>query len=164
MIEEQATVVEVDAEQVLVQTLRKSSCNSCAASKGCGTAVLSKAVGQKHSFVTIKKTQTTEPELTPGDQVIIGINESMLFGGSLLAYMLPLVCLFGFALLASWLGNLLLVTGELHIVLASFAGLFAGLLVSRLYITKGRHHADFAPVLLRKLQQTSAVRDNILLP
>lgn len=164
MIEEQATVVEVNSKQIIVQTLRKSSCNSCAANKGCGTAVLSKAIGQKHSLVTIAKADSTQPALSPGDQVVIGINENMLFSGSVLAYLMPLAGLFVFALAASWLGNMLTMSGELHIVLSAFAGLFSGLLVSRLYITKGRHHTDFAPVLVRKLQQVTAVRDNILLP
>ena len=164
MIEEQATVVEVEAEQIIVQTLRKSSCNSCAANKGCGTAVLSKAIGQKHSIVTISKEQQTDPVLSPGDQVIIGVNESMLMSGSVLAYIIPLAGLIGFALIAQWLGVVMLLNGELHIIVGALAGLVGGIAFSRFYLTKGRHHADFAPVLLRKLQQVSAVRDNILLP
>lgn len=164
MIEEQATVVEVESEQIIVQTLRKSSCHSCAANKGCGTAVLSKTMGQKHSIVTISKEQQTEPTLVPGDQVIIGVNESMLINGSALAYIFPLAGMIGFALFAQWLGVSMALNGELHTIISAFAGLVAGIAFSRFYLTKGRHHADFAPVLLRKLQQVSAVRDNILLP
>ena len=164
MIEEQATVVEVESEQIIVQTLRKSSCNSCAANKGCGTAVLAKTIGQKHSVVSISKTATVEPVLVPGDQVLIGINENMLFSGSMLAYLVPLTGLFGFALMADWIGTTLSLDGELHIVISALLGLFAGLLFSRYSLTKGRHHADFEPVLVRKLQQITSVRDNILLP
>jgi len=164
MIEEQATIVEVESEQIIVQTLRKSSCNSCAANKGCGTAVLSKAIGQKHSIVTISKEQQADPSLVPGDQVIIGVNESMLLNGSALAYIIPITGMIGFALLAEWLGTVMELNGELHIIISAFAGLVSGITFSRFYLTKGRHHADFAPVLLRKLQQVSAVRDNILLP
>ena len=155
MIEEQATVVEVESEQIVVQTLRKSSCNSCAANKGCGTAVLSKVIGQKHSLVSISKAKNTDPVLSPGDQVMIGINEKLLVNGSLLAYMAPLAGMIGFALVASWLGSILSLNGELHIILSAFIGLFAGLLVSRLTITRGRQQADFAPVLLRKLEDSS---------
>lgn len=152
MIEEQATVVEVNAEQIVVQTLRKSSCNSCGANKACGTAVLSKAIGQKHSLVTISKAKNDQPNLSPGDQVIIGINESMLLNGSLLVYMAPLGGMIGFALMASWLGELLGWGGELHIIFSAFIGLFAGLFVSRVSIEKGRHRSDFLPVLVKKLQ------------
>lgn len=155
MIEEQATVVEVNVDQITVQTLRKSSCNSCGANKACGTAVLSKAIGQKHSLVTISKLKEAQPTLLPGDQVIIGINESMLLNGSLLAYIAPLAGMIGFALVMSWLGEILSWKGELHIILSAFIGLASGLLVSRFSITKGRHQSDFSPVLLKKLEAIS---------
>ena len=164
MIEEQATVVSVEAEHILVQTLRKSSCNSCSASKGCGTAVLSKAIGQKHSLVSVPKSEKSEPILSAGDEVIIGINEDMLLNGSLLAYMVPLAGMIGLALLASIFGASMGWGGELHIIAAAFTGVFAGILISRRIINKGRNKVDFAPVLVRKLQHFSAVRDNILLP
>lgn len=150
MIEEQATVVEVNAEQIVVQTLRKTSCNSCGASKACGTAVLAKAIGQKHSLVAISKDKNVQPELAPGDQVVIGINESMLLSGSMLAYLAPLGSMIAFALIASWLGGLLSWNGELHIIFSAFIGLFVGLLISRFSITKGRHRDGFSPVLLKK--------------
>lgn len=152
MIEEQATVVEVNAEQIIVQTLRKTSCNSCGANKGCGTAVLAKVIGQKHSLVTVPKAKNIQPELSPGDQVIIGINESMLLSGSILAYMAPLGCMIGFAMMASWLGEMLSWSGELHIIFSAFVGLFAGLQLARFSITKGSHRSDFAPVLIKKMQ------------
>jgi len=164
MIEEQATVVEVEAERIVVQTLRKSSCNSCAANKGCGTAVLSKAIGHKHSIVSIAKKAHNEPDLIPGDLVVIGINESMLMNGSVLAYIIPLAGMIVLALMAQWLGLSMSIAGEAHIIIGAIAGLLSGIVFSRFYLTKGRRHADFAPVLLRKLQQVTAVRDNILLP
>jgi len=164
MIEEQATVVDVEAEQFTVQTQRKSSCNSCAANKGCGTAVLSKTMGKKHAIVSINKRAVDEPSLSPGDQVIIGINENMLLSGSMLAYIFPLVMMMGLGLFAQWLGTSLDFKGELHIILATIAGLVGGLALSRFYLRKGSRRADFAPVLVRKLQQVTPVRDNILLP
>ncbi len=164
MIEEQATVVDVEAEQFTVQTQRKSSCNSCAASKGCGTAVLSKTMGKKHAIVSINKRAADEPSLSPGDQVIIGINENMLMSGSSLAYLLPLAMMMGVGLLAQWFGVSFGFNGELHIILAAIAGLLVGLVLSRFYLLKGSRRADFAPVLVRKLQQVTPVRDNILLP
>jgi len=157
MIEERATVVEVGTEFVIVQTLRKTSCNSCAANKACGTAVLSKAVGQKHSFVSISKTETAEPILSVGDEVIIGINENMLFSGSMLAYLVPLAGLMCFALIANWIGAVLMWKGELHIVLSALLGLVSGLYGSRWYILKGHQRADFEPVLLSKPSQAKPV-------
>ena len=151
MIEEEATVIEVKSEQIIVQTLRKSSCNSCAANKGCGTAVLSKAIGQKHSIITISKSKADEPILSTGDHVVIGINETLLFSGSVLAYLVPLGMMFVFALIADSLGSFLTLGGELHIIAGALLGLVSGLSLSHFYIHKGRSQADFSPVLVRKL-------------
>jgi len=150
MIEEAATVVEVEPALIVVQTLRKSSCNSCAANKACGTAVLSKSIGQKHSLVSIAKAESDEPLLAVGDEVVIGINENMLLSGSVLAYLLPLFGMLGFALLADWMGTQLSLQGELHTVLAGVTGLLAGLYMASFYLTKSRHQSDFVPLLLRK--------------
>lgn len=155
MIEEEATVVEVNPEQIIVQTLRKSSCNSCSANKGCGTATLAKVIGQKHSLVSISKDKTIEPLLAVGDRVIIGINEGMLVNGSILAYLAPLAGMMGFALLASWLGSGFGAAGELHIILSAFIGLAFGLFISRLSITNGKRSTEFAPVLVRRLRDHS---------
>ena len=164
MIEEQATVVGVEAEQFTVQTQRKSSCNSCAANKACGTAVLSKTMGKKHAIVSIDKRAADEPSLSPGDQVIIGIDENMMLSGSTLAYLLPLAMMMVAGLLSHWFGISQGFNGELHIILAAIAGLVTGLALSRFYLRKGSRRAGFAPVLVRKLQQVTPVHDNILLP
>lgn len=164
MIEEQATVVEVNDDQVIVQTLRQSSCNSCSANKACGTGVLAKSIGQKHSIVSITKSSADSPALSPGDQVLIGINEDMLLNGSILAYLMPLAGMIGLALLATWLGEMQGVSGELHIIISAFAGLLSGLGLSRYYLSSSPDRTKFAPVLIRKLQQVTPVRDNILLP
>ena len=47
MIEEQAQVVEIIGNQIILQGQTQSACGSCSASKGCGTSVLSKVVGRK---------------------------------------------------------------------------------------------------------------------
>ena len=151
MIEEEATVIEVKPEQVIVQTLRKSSCNSCAANKGCGTAVLSKAIGQKHSIISLSKSKAVEPMLFPGDRVIIGINETLLFSGSILAYLVPLAMMFAFALIADSFGSHFAVNGELHTIIGALLGLVSGMVISHFYIHKGRQRADFSPILVRKL-------------
>ena len=76
----------------------------------------------------------------------------MLVNGSILAYLAPLAGMIGFALVANWLGGLLSLTGELHIIFSAFFGLLAGLFVSRLTIKNGKHSTEFAPVLVRRLR------------
>lgn len=164
MIEEQATIVSVESERFTVQTRRQSACGSCAAKGGCGTSVLAKTIGRKHVIVSIDKPASDEPSLSPGDQVIIGINENSLLTGSLLAYLLPLAGMIGLGMMVLWLGDQAGISGEWHIILASLVGLIAGLYLSHQTISKGSQKSHYAPVLVRKLQQVSPVRDNILLP
>jgi len=47
MIEQQATIVEVDGDTVWLQAERESTCSNCQVKQGCGTGLLSKHVGKK---------------------------------------------------------------------------------------------------------------------
>lgn len=87
MIEETAIVIDVNEQQVLLQTQRKSACHSCSVKSGCGTSVLSKVVGKRSSRFTVEKKFDVES----GDSVIIAIDENALVQGSLLIYLFPLV-------------------------------------------------------------------------
>ncbi|WMC10067.1 SoxR reducing system RseC family protein [Oceanimonas pelagia] len=100
MIEEIATVTAVHSGSVEVRCFSKSACGQCRQSNNCGTGLVSKALpGRDHRFVI-----ATGLELTPGQQVRIGIPEHSLITGALLVYLLPLLCLLAGGLLAGWAG------------------------------------------------------------
>ena len=46
MIEENGRVVDVEDGYAWIETERRSTCGSCSANKGCGTATLAKVMGQ----------------------------------------------------------------------------------------------------------------------
>ncbi len=94
MIEETAHVVEAEGEYAWVETQRRSSCGSCAV-KGCGTGALSKIFGGRSQRLKV----LNPVHAKPGDQVVLGIREWDLLKGSLTVYLLPLLTLFGGALL-----------------------------------------------------------------
>lgn len=151
MIEETACVVAVDPQGVWVETQRQSACGQCAARKGCGTAVLGKALGKKRSRV-----QVANPGQTPvrvGDQVLIGIDESALVRGSLAVYLVPLLSLFLFGVLGQALGRqLLMESSEGLSIVFSLLGLLLGFLWARRYARGDRR---YQPVILANA--TSAV-------
>ena len=89
MIEETAQVVRVDGADVWVETRRRSTCSGCAAEKGCGTAALSKVLGNRRTLVRV----LADMPLRVGDQVVIGIAEQALVRGSLAVYAVPLLLL-----------------------------------------------------------------------
>lgn len=146
MIEESAQVVELGDGFVLVETQRRTTCGSCAVNKGCGTAVLSKALGRYRTRIKALNSLS----VVIGDEVIIGIRENALLVGSLAVYMLPLV----FMLLAGFLGETLAVKAGIEEdwpgVTTGLTGLFLGFVWLRKFSKKISADKNYQPVVLRK--------------
>ncbi len=148
MLEETARVVEVDHGSIWVETQRRSTCGSCAANKGCGTAAISRVLGNRRSLVRVLASMP----LKIGDEVIIGIRERALVKGSLAVYAVPILLL----LLGAVLGELgaqrfLWQSAELASLVLGISGFIAGLFWLRRFTFRIRHDADYQPVVLRKL-------------
>jgi len=148
VIQERGRVIAVESGAVQVETLRRSTCSGCSANAGCGQGLLERlGVARGHGQVRALSPQdSTAPELSPGDAVVLGVDEALLLKSALLVYLFPLLGLFALALLAARLG-----LGEPIIIVAGLAGfLLAWLLVRRV----SRRHADdpaMQPVVLRAL-------------
>ena len=117
MIEQKATVISRVGNTVWVEAERQSTCGQCQARKGCGTGLLAKHVGQRFSRLAVHTTQ----DLQLGQQVMVSIPERALLTGAVTMYLLPLLSLFGFAMLARLAG-----LGELLQIMAGLIGLSAG--------------------------------------
>lgn len=151
MLEETAQVVRIRGEEVWVETQRRSSCDSCAAEKGCGTATLSKVLGNRRNVVRV----LSAIPLGVGDRVVIGIREQALVRGSLAVYAVPILLL----LLGGLLGELgaqqfIWENAELASVTLGISGLIAGLAWLRRFTRRIQNDSNFQPVVLRR--QTSA--------
>ncbi|MGB5297428.1 MAG: SoxR reducing system RseC family protein [Thiogranum sp.] len=151
MLEETAQVVRIRGEEVWVETQRRSSCDSCAAEKGCGTATLSKVLGNRRNVVRV----LSAIPLGVGDRVVIGIREQALVRGSLAVYAVPILLL----LLGGLLGELgaqqfIWENAELASVTLGISGLIAGLAWLRRFTRRIQNDPNFQPVVLRR--QTSA--------
>lgn len=151
MLEETAQVVRIRGEEVWVETQRRSSCDSCAAEKGCGTATLSKVLGNRRNVVRV----LSAIPLGVGDRVVIGIREQALVRGSLAVYAVPILLL----LLGGLLGELgaqqfIWENAELASVMLGISGLIAGLAWLRRFTRRIQNDPNFQPVVLRR--QTSA--------
>ncbi|MGB5729785.1 MAG: SoxR reducing system RseC family protein [Thiogranum sp.] len=151
MLEETAQVVRIRGEEVWVETQRRSSCDSCAAEKGCGTATLSKVLGNRRNVVRV----LSAIPLGVGDRVVIGIREQALVRGSLAVYAVPILLL----LLGGLLGELgaqqfIWENAELAGVTLGISGLIAGLAWLKRFTRRIQNDPNFQPVVLRR--QTSA--------
>lgn len=154
MLEETAHVVEVNHDSVWVETQRRSACGSCSVNKGCGTAVISRALGKRRSVVRV----LADMPLKAGDEVVIGIRERALVKGSLAVYAVPLALLLAGALLGE-LGaqRFLWQSAEVASLVLGISGFVAGLVWLQRFTRRIRYDADYQPVVLRKLSGQPAI-------
>lgn len=147
MIEEQAQVVEIIGNELVLQAQTQSACGSCAVSKGCGTSLLSKIVGRK--FTRFQADNSVNAEV--GDMVVVGISEDALLKGSVVMYIVPILAMLVFALLADNYLSTSLQSRDLVIALSTVVGLIIGSLVSKGYFNRLSSVKRFSPVVLRKI-------------
>jgi sigma-E factor negative regulatory protein RseC len=145
MIEEIASVIAVEGDVAIIRVEKTSSCGSCQASGSCGTSSLAAFFNFQPPQLKIRNTLDAKP----GDQVVVGIEENSLVAGSFLIYIVPLLLLILFAVVAMALGSGL-DAGDQEL-LQTFAGLL-GLMVG-LVIVKQQ-----SPRLFRDMNSTILVR------
>lgn len=117
MIEQRATVISRDGQQVWLEAKRQSTCGQCSLKQGCGSALLSRHVGRRFSRIAVPADEL----LRVGQQVTVSIPEQALLNGAVMMYLVPLLLMFAAAALARQLA-----IGELAEIVAGIAGLCAG--------------------------------------
>lgn len=145
MIETEAVVVKIEHAVAYVQAERKSNCGSCSESS-CGTSVLANFFGQRTPLYRA----SNEVGAKVGDRVVVGMDESALFKGTLLLYLFPLLLLF----VGAVAGSALAVTADLkdgYSVAGAFIGLLAGFIGLKLLSAKMGLGKQFQPVILSRM-------------
>lgn len=126
MIEQRASVIRVEGDDVWIRTEPQSGCQSCDAKSGCGSGLIARffpeRVNQKLRLP--RKSGGVAP--APGDRIILGIDETYLQKTSLLLYAFPLIGLISGAIA----GQMLLAT-ELASILGGLSGLSLALYLIR---------------------------------
>ncbi len=98
MIEEQATVVKVEADEgVWVETVRKTACNRCSARSGCGQKLVEQYRERQGSIVVKTRCHFS---VSVGDQVVVGVPEGHLLKASMHVYLIPLLGLMSMVAIA----------------------------------------------------------------
>ena len=147
MIEENAQVIEIQGNRLLLQVQRQSACGSCSASRGCGTSLLSKVVGQK--FSRFQADNSVNAAI--GDTVVVAVAEDALIKGSVVMYIVPILGMFIFALLADYLLSATMQYRDLIIAATAIAGLLAGSFFAKRYFAFYSGTQLYTPVVLRKI-------------
>ena len=154
MIEEKALIVETHGDIAWVETQRQSTCSACQVQKGCGTSVLHKVIGKKRT-----RLQVMNPDrFVVGDEVVLGLQENALIKGSLMLYALPLLFMFGFAMLGFAVFFLYGLTyTEGFKILFSLSGLAVGFVWISKYSKKISNDPNFQAVILSKIKESSVI-------
>jgi len=132
MIEQNATVVQVLGDSVLISTQRQSGCNSCNVKGGCGTSLIGQLFPNRPRQQLLLPLDGLALRPKAGDRVLIGIDEGYLQKTTLLLYLVPLTGLLLGALFGAYLGGLpgSLFGSELMSILFCLLGLSVGLWVT----------------------------------
>ena len=147
MIEEKAIIISTEGQFAWVETQRKSTCQSCSVNKGCGTATISKVVGNKRNMVKV----LNPIEAQAGEQVVVGLQEDALVRGSLLLYALPLLLMFVVAFIGQSLAlNLGVTESETLTIVFALAGLAVGFYLVKRFTDRISEDERYQAVILRK--------------
>lgn len=147
MIEETARVVACEGRFAWVETQRASTCGSCSANKGCGTATLAKALGRRRTRTRV----LNDLQARVGEQVVIALPEQALVRGALAVYLVPLLGLLGGALFGAYLaGRLPVENPDLLSILLGGLGLAAGIGWLRYYARSIHEDTRYQPVIVRR--------------
>lgn len=148
MTQETGRVVATEGECVWVETISRSSCQSCAVKAGCGHGVLNQMGSGRHHHVRALLQGIDPATVEVGDTVEIAIPDRVLVGGALLVYLLPLVTLLagaGFAshLLSGWLG------ADVAAFIGALSGFGFGLVAVKLHSLAHRNRPGYQPRVVR---------------
>ena len=144
MIEEVATVTWSGQGLARVEAARNSACAQCSSRSNCSQGVLSQ--WSRGRSVEIEVLNPDNLPLTPGQQVLIGLDEGGLMRASLLLYLVPLLLLVAGALVASMLG-----ASEAIQMLTAALMLLVGFVAVRFLTRNTAELSRYQPVLLKIL-------------
>lgn len=146
MLTESGRVVGLESDGVWVETIRRSTCGTCVAQKGCGHGLVNRLSDGKRGYIRVLPGEHPIDYYKIDDQVLISVPEEVILRGSLIAYVMPLIAMLAGALSAvNWLSG----NEDLLAVCGAAVGLALGFVLVRWHGTRHRSDPDFQPVLLR---------------
>lgn len=135
---ERALVLEVNGDQALIQTQRRSACQSCQLENSCGQGLVSKMSSERSMKLWLDNNLGAQT----GQTVTIAIPDEGLLQASVLMFVIPLllmVLVAGFAMQ--------LVGGDLSAIVGGVIGLLSGFMIARQKSASMQDDARFKPVM-----------------
>ncbi len=145
MLTETGTVMAVEADAVWVETIRKTTCGTCSVQKGCGHGLMNRLLPGRQPLVRAVAGDLRPTDCKVGDEVQISIPESVILRGSLVVYILPLLCMLGGAALGA---SLLPANSDAGGAVGMLVGIAVGYLLVRLHAWRHRYDRLLQPTLV----------------
>lgn len=146
-------MVAVESGAIWVETIRHTSCRSCAARSGCGHAIIdseragSRARVRALSSAFSSDNNSNSDSFRIDEQVVIGIPEGLLLRGALMVYLLPLLLLFAGALIGQHFFTNNMADPA---AVGGLIGLAGGFFINRWYSVRHRRDPAMHPQVLRR--------------
>lgn len=152
MLTEVARVVAVESDSLWVETIRKTTCGTCAAQKGCGHGLMNQYASGRRSYIRVLPGVKHASDCRIDDQVLISIPEEVILRGSMIAYLLPVMLMIAGAAAGAWLFPDI---QDGAAAIGAFSGMGAGYLLVRLHSHVHRKDASFQPTLVDILKSSA---------
>jgi len=154
MMEEKATVIAVNGDNILVQSTVKSTCSTCHQVDSCGSGQVAKAIPHKTLTTTLN---CPEQLIVVGDEVILGIPENDMLQTAWQVYLWPIIGLISFSGAGQWLVLHYFFDYEIFAVLLGFFGGYLGFKLAQLRQKQRDKDGWLAPKLLSILHKSIEV-------
>ena len=141
MIQEKALVVSSNAQYAWVSPLNTVGCKGCPSATTCSSSFLN-SISKRKSQRTVRIDNLDAA--SAGEYVIVGIHSVNLVFSSMLAYLLPVLCL----LLFSLIGQIFF--SEVVSIALGVAGLFFGLFTANSTVANRKICRKLEPIMLGK--------------
>lgn len=144
--------VEADEEALWVETIRQSTCGSCAANKGCGHGLLNRISDGRSGYIRVLSGAVAARQCEVDDQVRISIPEQVILRGSMIVYMLPLFFMLAGAVSCEVLWP---AGGQSVTIAGAIVGLAMGFTLVRWHAWRHRQDSDLQPTVLEVLPRAA---------
>lgn len=131
MIEEFAVVTHCQQNVAELEIERKTACSICGQTRGCGNATWGKLLGHKSTTLRVPNTLGAQV----GDSVVVGIDERVVLRSVFFLYVIPLLSLVVFSVLADALSD-----RQLYVGIAACLGLLLGFVVVKRVVGDSAKH------------------------
>lgn len=143
MMRESGRIVAIEDDALWVETIRQSTCGTCAAQKGCGQGLLNRIGDGRRNHLRVLLDGLPAGQFQLDEQVEFSVPEHVLLRGAMLVYLLPLL-----AMLAGMACSHALFASDKLAALGALGGFLAGIALVRCHAWLTRDNLEYQPTVI----------------